>query len=1097
MEIFLLPEAERDVQVLPAEMRPRVESMMTTFEIAETYWSIARRRHTCEVVTSLDMRKWRVGGNYRALFDVRRSEATRTNYILLWRIVPHEEYMDILADPKTSQDRLARSVANSRLEEFLADLDARQAPVSPQVPRDYVGLAQPLIPLIMPEGPLMVSESSAWVESVLSPLIESSRSAQVLTDGRLNSLAHAVVSVKEPGVKLESLATVITAIDGEILLQILDDDAVTDNTRVRRRYPLPTGENAVDEWIAIARSSEAKADPYLVLDEQQKRFLDVFTRQVGALPACIDGPGGSGKTTALLLLLRGFLQNARMYSPGSTAKLITASENLTQDSREALRNHLVLVDGWALDDASATSIEVCVTVDKYLLGLLPAEASFRFNSIDQKVTWPKFLRWYEHEVASFGTRLTAHEAWCALRILITGDRDGRDDPLREVDRTAYDNHVLEWFRSLNHERQRGMSESIVVESLKIVSSYQEWKATNSLWDDSELVDAALDAISEGNYFAADFLIVDEAQDLTPDCIRAIVRSAACVNMQLDSLAYATDGSAREVALPMLFAADDLQTINPSGFQWASFLASFFQETKTLLNTRQGLKVVPHTLDTNYRLSEKVNSIAHSLRRSMKPEIPVAPPATIRPAGFSGPIDIKNADLCRKALASASRVIIPGDEIDRDRLLRDDPLVAEMFSDEPGRVVPAVNTKGREFRSVVLYGFAKYLRDARQGLESSYARQITYVAASRARDAAVWMDPQTDAQEWFWKDTEDERSPARHFSMVEYFGGEELAEFAETEEEVLREARRTLLEALTNSELDFKVREGMAAEARARFRQVNNDEFARDADYVLRLLQGDPSIGDINQLSAHLQPYGMSMAEELELWRVFQGGNLPSATPQYLLGCLVNAYVSGDVSSAVRIGLELGTRSEVPVDKVSIFVRAAIRGVVAFLDEHLVDVVALATESSVASALLGLLRFLDDLDEDAPGRGIIARAMAYQVDGNPGGALRALATLPADDIRRRRIERAIFRAECGIPWLNDEELPLIEISVNDDDERAIGKMKDLGRALWSSPKVVDRFLAELPGSGENLSPEALSVLVTNASLRLKNALSTNPSKQGEL
>jgi hypothetical protein len=235
-------------------------------------------------------------------------------------------------------------------------------------------------------------------------------------------------SASVPIVERRDLSTTVISSEQRTFVDFFGRDGETKESTTRRAYSMPDGPNALEMWLKIASASSAHADPFLLLDEAQWRFLHRFT-EFGALPAFIDGPGGSGKTTILVSLIRGVLHNRTSYPKEMSTRIITSSESLTNDLRDVLAGHLELIDGYSDIAARQRASDVCVTLDEYLISLLPGSLAEKFMVRENKVTWPIFFRWFNENVTDYQLQLTVHEAWAAIRIQITGNTDGREDPV--------------------------------------------------------------------------------------------------------------------------------------------------------------------------------------------------------------------------------------------------------------------------------------------------------------------------------------------------------------------------------------------------------------------------------------------------------------------------------------------------------------------------------------------------------------------------------------------------------------------------------------------------------------------------------------------
>lgn len=141
--------------------------------------------------------------------------------------------------------------------------------------------------------------------------------------------------------------------------------------------------------------------------------------------------------------------------------------------------------------------------------------------------------------------------------------------------------------------------------------YQEKQEQEGWWDDQDLVryclapddDACESCVSE----KISAVFCDESQDFTRTEIEFILRLSLYSNRRI----FDTNTLNQ---LPFIFAGDEFQTLNPTGFSWNS-LRSYFTERlihATSLSTTIGAPE-PVTLTKNYRSTAPVVKLANRLQ----------------------------------------------------------------------------------------------------------------------------------------------------------------------------------------------------------------------------------------------------------------------------------------------------------------------------------------------------------------------------------------------------------------------------------------------------------------------------------------------------
>ena len=1100
MKYFRLPIFDADLADLEPRYQKAVEEVVAAIQSAPTYWDIVRRRKVVEQLKNTKVRKWRAQ-DHRILFRIERTN-NGENYIVLFRALTHVEYDEVLLRTHTLDNELDQAKEKSDFSSFLQELERTPSITRSNIPHNYIGLRHPVALLSLSHGGRIVEETTNWVEDVLAPIAGTddllARLKRSTSEEReLNKLATlGTLIIDSPAsgiVSSQDLDTGILSSSDRILIEKLSATGDVSKSTIRRTYPMPFGPDALTNWIKIARSSGAHTDPFLKLDDGQEEFLRRFQLH-GGLPACIDGPGGSGKTTILLTLLRGVLQNKDQYPGNLLLRIITASESLTQDLRTALQNHLELLDGCNIEDSRDAAQEICATVDQYLLSLLPSETREFFSDSRLKVTWPDFAKWYRYSIRDHQLSATAHEAWAAIRVQICGATDGREDPIYEESRTAFNSHILNWFSSLDEAKRFGLSSGLLAECLQIYGSYRDWKRSEGLWDESDLTQRVLDhlASDEGISKSTDLLIVDEAQDLSPDTLRAIIRSSACVNFQLENLIKSSK-DIETIAMPLVFAADDMQSINPSGFKWEAFRTIFFEETQLILNSAEGVKIEPRPLLANYRMKEKVAEVAHSLRRWMNPSVTDVLPETKRHGGFSSPVDTSDKSEVIDYLRLASRVIVPSLDryLDSKEMTSDlgkkYPILAEAFGDDFGKVVSAIEMKGKECKTAVLLDFASYLKNAKPGLETTYARQIAYVAASRARDNVLWLETDVKSRDWMWNSTDDTSSPAQYLPKAEPVSSLDKVSLASSTTEVLNDAHNSLLDALLGTEEDDATRASYAATARALFAEVNEVKLSNTSHQVSRYFEGDRAALNLAEVDIEYIEILLDLVHHDGIWSAFRDADVLGLPSDFYIGSLVYAFKQRGIEAVFQAAqnvartstdLETGVREEA---------KNALKGIVQFAEDEVekywTDDRKLPFEISASVSI----EVIEKLDVAVVGNESILKILFALSIGKRTEALRYLSRLPKVDKKRQRLEVLLFRTQTGIYWLEDEAFPRLEFSEKLSDEEIEEKFMGICMSVISSPEVLVKFIDDNQEIVPKLSTSQASRLIAEAMKMLEKAI----------
>lgn len=996
--------------------------------------------------------KWEGPGARRVIFAVMSTPRRRVLYTLVVAAYPHhiyEEHYKAHSYQNTSIEALQRL---AEVLSFEDELDRAETIAKP-IPADYIGLARPLAMLDPVSSDLVLEESTGWVERILP---------QVAADPggfgpTIEPVLEAIVARRES--EHEVLGTdVRVTVAGRVVSIALRDEPPG---RARRRIPLGTRPDELGFLTECELASAGHVDPFLVWEETQRDLLIRLGSAPKSLPAFVDGPGGSGKTAILMWIVRGVIQHADWYAPGTRIRFVTESKSLVPKMVEGLANHLRLVDGAGRTEAREIASDVCRTVDSHLIEYLPDVVAERFRDDTRKVAWPRFRRWYGS--LRMSTPLTAHEAWCAIRILIRGDSETRDDPRFDLSPDAFDEHVRNWFRGLNERHRQGLNDEQLAHALVVHRSYMAWMSAQVLWDETDLVRAVTDSFRAGpaDSGPADLLVVDEAQDLTPDVLRLFVRTCGASRFRADVLA----AEGRPVRIPMIFAADDLQTINPSGFDWNGFRAVFFEETAGILNTGDGINVEPIALQTNFRMRENVHSIAHGLRRWMRPQIGDMTPLTERDGGFSGPWMSPPTGELRDVLKEVERIIVPDDFQDVPRDDRSpgqgglyDFLHSHGVNIEE-RVIAVGQTKGDEYSTVALVGFGSAVRNAESELSSKYVRQTTYVAASRARDAAVWLEVNDDDLAWFW-DARTDRGPGRYLGQPLEFSPGLLDPFkVSAEQQVAREMQR-LLRIIAASEDDDETRADQAANAAGGLRSAGESKKADAALALSRYFRGERSPFTWGILPPDVDAALILAASESSDWEIFAGPHLSNPPLDVLAGWAVHSLKKNSALGLIDACTEMDRAGFTSLADVSVVIATELRSAGEFLTDMLTAEAAdsdLSLFGKITPAVLIVLDVLSDgimLGE----RFTVLRDWA---SGDVASALRGCARLAnaGDEITGLAINRRIVAVESGATWLGDGAVSAARVSTKMSDDQILLILEEACRNVCAQRDVQERMMRE--------------------------------------
>ncbi len=566
----------------------------------------------------------------------------------------------------------------------------------------------------------------------------------------------------------------------------------------RRAYPAVLL-LAPDMWMNLQREVQAN----MALSPEESQVLRSARRQQGAdgtvtggFPMFINGRAGSGKTTILQYLFAEILFYHLTKGEAAAPPIyFTCNRELLRNSREFVEKLLSCNASYSHHDGDRGALvkESKAVLDgafkefhEHLLSLVePTERTERFAK-DKYVGYARFKQLW---TARFGKLPKARKefgpdvSWHVIRSYIKGLTSEELTDFEEYQRL--DKKQV----TVTHETYKAVYQNVWT------NWYQPVSQTDGYWDDQDLArylieadDARRRAEEEpagiapaqsaicGLRAVHPAIFCDESQDFTRIELEVILRMSLFSERSLKR---------EDVAMvPFVFAGDQFQTLNPTGFRWEAIKAFFVEKFIFALATHR-----PKTIDLNYqeltynyrssrsivRFSNYVQALRARLfdLTSLQPQQPWEdehnpPPVTY----FLGDNDEFWTRLKKEADVA---IIVPcgeGEELD---YIKQDPVLSkkvQIVDNAPNRIVlSAVGAKGLEFTRVVVYGFGdmadrtlleplfdcskSYADDPDRSLPLQYFINRLYVAVSRAKRRLFIVDS-ADGFKKLWDFAHDEK-----------------------------------------------------------------------------------------------------------------------------------------------------------------------------------------------------------------------------------------------------------------------------------------------------------------------------------------------------
>lgn len=389
-----------------------------------------------------------------------------------------------------------------------------------------------------------------------------------------------------------------SSIDHELLLQ------APEPVEFRRGYPFSYLDNR-DAWYYM----ELEKKSNMVLSEDQVKIVQ---KKVD-YPMFITGRAGSGKSTILQylfaeIILR-FVSHRIVGSKILPPVYLSYSENLINDAKD-LSQLLLEKNSCYRDMSKNLGISFDRDVKPVFNGMFfvfqdlekdyirkndPLAIKNHFvdskyiSFADFKNKWNQRFKGSRDAQKKYGPSLSWHvirtyiKGWDSTKLLTPAD-------YAKIPRDS---------RSVNNSTFKLVYENV----------WQGWYAEmNDYWDDQDIVRYCLDNNFVEERFSGVFC--DEAQDFTRVELEFILKISTFANRSLESV----DDIKK---LPFVFAGDEFQTLNPTGFSWSS-LRGYFSERlcdlANLSNKKNEVKLSePLELSENFRSTRQVVKIANHIQ----------------------------------------------------------------------------------------------------------------------------------------------------------------------------------------------------------------------------------------------------------------------------------------------------------------------------------------------------------------------------------------------------------------------------------------------------------------------------------------------------
>ncbi len=526
----------------------------------------------------------------------------------------------------------------------------------------------------------------------------------------------------------------------------------------RRGYPdfvLYDGEQSSEKnsWFKIQSEFESN----LSLSMEEKKIL-----KESELPLFINGQAGSGKSTVLYYFIADLIfRNRENIFSGQDEKspilFLTYSNHLKETARKRVES-IIRTNANYSDLSHEIDIErlrsIFQSMYDFLLSYVePNNTKFVIN---KHISFSVFKALYLNDdvnpmlskyVCNIPNKseYSPELVWFVIKSYIKGQKEDSDFTPQE-------------FSKLKDEEIEPNVYQQIYNSI-----YAQWyrKVSDDLWDDLDLVKYVLKRIDSGNnnYKPFNVIICDEAQDFSPVELKLILKVFSFSKYDLKNIKY----------LPIVFAGDPFQTINPAGFKLSRVKSMFYNSFNEI---GFGNNLSLDQLSINFRSSGPIVRLANLVQFFRKEKLNIKEIKNqeswndegIKPLFF----EIDNNSVDDEFLAKIKNTIILVPSMDRESVLKDfpelEPLKIKGNSRNESSLVKNVfdvlTYKGDESEKVVLYKFGCYLKtqigdiekldmsDENAKIQAWFYFNKLYVAITRAQKKLLIVDT-ARGKEYFW------------------------------------------------------------------------------------------------------------------------------------------------------------------------------------------------------------------------------------------------------------------------------------------------------------------------------------------------------------
>lgn len=489
-------------------------------------------------------------------------------------------------------------------------------------------------------------------------------------------------------------------------------------------------------WFSIQKSDELSN---LSLTYDQFEFLNKFK-----FPYYINGQAGSGKSTLLYYLFANVIYYKQLGDIKGKILFLTENKELLEHTKVSILNLLEQnpeFDGLARENLQEVS-DYFNSFKDFLLTMLEESDLVNFQN-EKYLNFSLFKSFYEKSKIKeyLKKRYSAEEVWFSIATYIYG----------------YD--VDEKIIGLNYETTiPSKSQSITPDRFKEIEKeilpFYDSLLSEGYWDKLKLIRFISNNINMNIKDKYDVIICDEAQDFSQVELTFILQQSKYLYYNLSKIEQ----------VPLVFAGDPNQTVNPTGFKESGMTSLLYEKLHNTGHFKYDKDETFYSPNLNYRSASHIVDIANFIQyyrvkhfglNQKKPQESKQP--YVDKNSFITYFDYEamekqlQNDFIRKLQYKV--FIVPVGSEEKTSYKTGSSLLNMVEKDTELRT--SVETKGSEYKHIVLYGFGEYflnkfksLENFEEEFEQSYYFNKLYVAITRAKQELIIIDSK-ESKEKFW------------------------------------------------------------------------------------------------------------------------------------------------------------------------------------------------------------------------------------------------------------------------------------------------------------------------------------------------------------